>query len=103
MIRATGTTSWRGEGHLLGEQQPFLEIFDELDTTREIRELWCWLLKYGDAHLQPLARAAHAEPALRRLLPFVSHGCLSLLQGRVGRQTQAASSTATAGTPPHVP
>ncbi|MET8976011.1 DUF6193 family natural product biosynthesis protein [Streptomyces sp. NPDC004539] len=50
---------------------------------------WRWLLERkpstrgaSDDELAPIAQAAHAEPRLRVLYPFPSHGALHFLRGR---------------------
>lgn len=65
----------------------FLQFSDSGDASRHIAAVWRWMLVYGHDYLLPVARAAYAEPALRKLLPFPSHGALGLLRGRVARQT----------------
>ena len=75
----------------LSSAATFLEFADEADTGPETKAIWRWFLDYGNDHLMPLARSSEAEPALRELLPFPSHGSLSLIRGRVARQTQEIS------------
>lgn len=66
----------------------FLELSDGGgDASRRIAAVWRWMLAYGFDYLLPVADAAYAEPALRKLLPFPSHGSLGLLRGRVAHQT----------------
>ncbi|MHC5906217.1 DUF6193 family natural product biosynthesis protein [Streptomyces sp. S6] len=54
----------------------------------DVETAWRWLLerKPGvrgatDDDLAPVARAAHAEPRLRALYPFPSHGALHFIRG----------------------
>jgi hypothetical protein len=63
----------------LGRRQGYLTV---TDSEAGIEALWHLLIEHGEGYLRAAAATIGADPALRRLRPWVGHGTLHLLHPR---------------------
>lgn len=63
----------------LAERHAYLAV---TDPGAAIDALWHIITEHGEEYVRPLARAAAANPVLRRAWPWISHGTLNLFDRR---------------------
>jgi 8-oxo-dGTP diphosphatase len=63
----------------LAERHAYLAV---TDPDAAIEALWHIITEHGEGNTVPLARAAAANPVLRRVWPWISHGTLQLYDRR---------------------